>query len=390
MNAVEPTNGGKVVFFLILSFGIFFIGGYALLIVLLTGGLKFYFPWLIIVIAGVLFILSHLFFRYVPPKLFKWSVIIWFVGCLLAVGIHEGVKAYHNSFETLDNHEVDLYEYMPFAPNSKLAQLEGSTTWKLEEDVPIIDGATAFYPLYAAFAEAVYPKGEYDVYESEVMANTTPYAYENLIEGAVDMIFVFGPSENQLKYAEEKGVTLYLTPIGKEAFVFFVNASNPIHGLSLSDIRSIYAGEQKNWQAFGGPNERIRAFQRPADSGSQTALEKLMGDTRIMDAPKEDVVMGMGGIIEETASYRNYKNAIGYSFRYFSTEMVQQKSIKHVEIDGVPPTEESVQDGSYPLTYEFYAVTTTKDDPTLNAFIDWILSDQGQELVRKTGYVPIR
>ena len=76
---------------------------------------------------------------------------------------------------------------------------------------------------------------------------------------------------------------------------------------------------------MGGEDEAIRAFQRPADSGSQTTLEKLMGNTPIMEAPTEDVASGMGGIIREVSQYRNYKNAMGFTFRYYSTEMVGNK-----------------------------------------------------------------
>ena len=59
-----------------------------------------------------------------------------------------------------------------------------------------MDGATALYPIYSAIAQATYPKKEYDPYNSEVMVNTTPEAYENLINGKVDMIFVNEPLKN--------------------------------------------------------------------------------------------------------------------------------------------------------------------------------------------------
>ena len=53
-----------------------------------------------------------------------------------------------------------------------------------------------------------------------------------------------------------------------------------------------------------------------------------MGNTPIMEAPTEDVATGMGGIIREVSQYRNYKNALGFTFRYYSTEMVGNKKIK--------------------------------------------------------------
>ncbi|MFJ7913712.1 MULTISPECIES: substrate-binding domain-containing protein [unclassified Lysinibacillus] len=135
-----------------------------------------------------------------------------------------------------------------------------------------------------------------------------------------------------------EGLTFDMTPIGREAFVFFVNHKNSVENLSLEQLKQIYAGKITNWHEVGGENAAIRAFQRPADSGSQTALERMMGDIPIMEAPAENVATGMGGSIHEVSQYRNYKNAIGYTFRFYSTEMVNNHEIKLLSIDGIAPT----------------------------------------------------
>ncbi|HEY4551648.1 MAG TPA: PstS family phosphate ABC transporter substrate-binding protein [Bacillaceae bacterium] len=262
---------------------------------------------------------------------------------------------------------------------------------KLEDqDLPKMDGATALYPLYAAFAQATYLKKEYPHFESEVMASTTPEAYNRLFNGEADIIFANGPSNTQKEYAERKGIELKMTPIGREAFVFFVNAKNPVKGLKSEDIKQIYSGSITNWREVGGKNDKIRAFQRPEDSGSQTALQHFMGDTPVMDPPSKDVVTGMGGIIHEVSVYQNYKNAIGYTFRYYSNEMVQNKEIRLLEIDGVKPTKETIRTSEYPLASEFYAITAGSGRPQLDAFLEWILSEEGQAIVEKTGYVSIK
>lgn len=108
-----------------------------------------------------------------------------------------------------------------------------------------------------------------------------------------------------------------------------------------------------------------------------------------MEAPAENVATGMGGIIHEVSQYRNYKNAIGYTFRYYSTEMVGNNEIQLLSIDGVEPTKENIRNGTYPLISEFYAVTAGTDNPNVKQFIDWIVSPEGQALVEKVGYVPV-
>lgn len=141
---------------------------------------------------------------------------------------------------------------------------------------------------------------------------------------------------------------------------------------------------------IGGKNDEIRAFQRPEDSGSQTMFIKFMGDSEIQEPEIEEVAEGMGGIIEEVASYRNYKNAIGYTFRFYSTEMVRNDKIKLISIDGIEPSIKNIRTGNYPLASEFYAVTAGTENLNVQPFIEWILSEEGQKLVEETGFVPLK
>jgi len=296
---------------------------------------------------------------------------------------------YKQTLDSVDNVEVDLHAYTPFVIGTNAVKLDVPASLRLEDDLPVMDGATALYPMYAAFAQAVYPEKEYDLYSSEVMSNMTNVAYEKLIDGSADIIFVAGPSAKQMEAAKQAGKELKLTPIGKEAFVFFVNAKNPVKSLTLDEIKGIYAGEITRWKEVGGRRKAIRAFQRPEDSGSQTALQNLMGDVTIMDSPKENTIDLMGGIIDHVSAYTNYSNAIGFTFRYYSTKMIHNDKIRLLQVEGIEPIAETIQSGEYPITAELYAVTAGSDNPHLNEFIQWILSDQGQEIIEKTGYVPI-
>jgi len=286
--------------------------------------------------------------------------------------------------------EVNLEQYQPNVEGTKVATLEKKASLQLpNENILKLDGATALYPLYSAFAQATFPKKEYTFDGQTVMSTKTDQAYINLVKGNVDIIFVAGPSEAQQNYAKTLGVTLNMTPIGREAFVYFVHTKNSIKGLTSNQIRDIYSGKVVNWKDVGGKNDAIRAFQRPADSGSQTAAEKFMGSEAMMEAPTKDIVTGMGGVISEVTEYKNYRNAIGYTFRFFSTEMVNNDDIRLLEIDGVYPDKDTIRAGTYPITAEFYAITAGTENPHAQAFIDWILSEEGQELVEKTGYVSI-
>ncbi|TFD99938.1 PstS family phosphate ABC transporter substrate-binding protein [Jeotgalibacillus sp. R-1-5s-1] len=315
-----------------------------------------------------------------------------FVGlCIIVLISRYGYDLY---IERITNSaEVDLTEYEPFGSETKAVSLEQAASLGLSGDLPELDGATALYPVYSAFAQAVYPEEHYPHVNNTdgiVLSTKTDEAYTRLIKEETDIIFVAGPSERQIKAAEDAGHTLEMTPIGREAFVFFVNAKNPVDSLTMEQVQKIYSGEITNWNEVGGENEKIQAFQRPDDSGSQTALENLMGDIPLMEAPAKEIVSGMGGIIRETSDYRNHGNAIGYSFRFFSTEMHRDGDIKLLAIDGVPPSEKSIRDGSYPIASEFYAITVGERTENETKLIDWIVSEEGQWIVEETGYVGVK
>jgi phosphate transport system substrate-binding protein len=287
--------------------------------------------------------------------------------------------------------DVNLYEYIPFGKDSRVISLNGNSSLKLFENLPKLDGATALYPVYASFVQAVYPSSDYNsFYQGIVKCTQTPSAYENLINGDVDIVFCAEPSKDQIAMAVERGLEFNMTPIGKDAFVFFVNKNNHINNIASEQIRGIYSGNITNWEDIGGENNLIIPYQRPQNSGSQTILESIMGETPIMEPLKENVVGGMGGIIEQVSVYRNYTNAIGYSFLFFSTEMVKNDEIKLLSVDGIMPTKENIQSNKYVFSGTFYAIKKGNETENVNKFIEWILSEEGQYLIEKTGYIPLK
>jgi phosphate transport system substrate-binding protein len=380
---------GKIFLCLIFGVVILYMGFMALIFSAFSGRGTFFIYLIAFVIIGLIVFMVVKVFKLGNSKYVNRAFIVFFGICAIAIGGYEVKKNIHDSIPVVNDQGVNLFSYEPFRPKTLAVDLDGTSNLKITGDLPKLDGATALYPLYSAFARATYPEKEYIYVHSEVSCSNTVGAYERLIKGEADVIFAARPSKEQLELARLKGVELKLTPIGREAFVFFVNSKNSVKELSTKQIQSIYSGEITNWKEVGGKDEKIRAFQRPGNSGSQTMLQKLMEGKNLMAPPKEDVATGMGDIINQTASYRNYKNAIGYSFLFFATEMVKNKEIQLLKIDGVYPDRSTIGSREYPLTAEFYAVTAGTKNPNVKPLIEWVLSKQGQSLVEKTGYTPL-
>lgn len=386
--------------------GILILGGTAVLFATLNGffRLPLYVTY-VIPVAGfsVLFALIVVTSGYLSKKWRRRVGIL--LGCILVgcVG-YAGYGAYKDSIPTLDDRESLLYQYEPFVQGSKAVVLEEPAVLQFDTETAQgihLDGATALYPIYASFVRNVWPLTGVEVRrwqeDTTLACSGTIDAYTNLVYGKADMIFAAAPSQAQVDAARSAGMEFHLTPIGREAFVFFVNSKNPVDNLTVEEIQSIYTGDITNWKEVGGKRQSIRPFQRAENSGSQSALLRLMEGLPLMEPEEEDSIDGMGGIIRAVASYRNYQNAIGFSFRFYSTQMVQNGDIKLLALNGVAPTKDTIRDGSYPIASEFYAVTASpigqpapeESDEDLATFLDWILSEQGQQIIEEAGYVSL-
>jgi phosphate transport system substrate-binding protein len=307
--------------------------------------------------------------------------------------------------------EYDLFRIAPFKENNGLAKLNNKPSLQILErdDMPRLDGATAAYPVYAAFAEAVYKGlGDYyevygkRVYDAFVSSDIYPYniikcsktadAYNGLINKQNDIIFTAEPSNAQLAAVKASGDEFVLTPIGNEAFIFFTNIKNSVNKLTMKQIQDIYSGKITNWKEVGGDNRSILPYQRPEDSGSQTIMQnKVMKGIKMISPTKETYAGGMGEVITSVASYLNAKNAMGYSFMYYSSSMIKNNQIKYIAINDIMPSHETVKSRRYPFTIPLYAVTLKSNtNKNVKRLINWILTDEGQSIVEKTGYVSVK
>ena len=297
---------------------------------------------------------------------------------------------------------IKTSEYLPFDENSKIVRLDHKASLQLEDNLPIVDGAAAVFPVYSAFVNAVYPDSiatnfnvrnviRDDLREPTFTYNNTVEGYRKLAEKKTDIFFGAYPSQDQIEYARTNGTNFKYTEIGKEGFVFFVNKKNPVDSLTIEQIKGIYSGVITNWKEVGGNDERIVAFQRNEGSGSQSMLKRLMDDTNLMKPPMEEINDSMMGIINEVSDYKNYSNSIGFSFRYYLETLIANPNVKMIKVNGVAPTQENITNGTYPITGSLYAVTY-EGNPNENVqkLIDWILSDEGQEIIEKTGYARVK
>ncbi|MBO5420989.1 MAG: substrate-binding domain-containing protein [Clostridia bacterium] len=298
------------------------------------------------------------------------------------------VRLSNNFSGTSQSKMIDVSRYLPHEDDSDLAQIDSS--FKLTDNLPVLDGAAALVPVYASIINAVYPEGsvtyqggkfsddnfygENFAEDSKMQYKNTVRGYQAIVDGTTDILFCAAPSAEQKQYAEEKGVELVYVPVGLEAFVFFVNNNNPVNNLTVEQVRDIYGGKYKNWADVGGADRVINPVTRMQGSGSQSAMDSFMGEREI--APKSPLAFTGG--------------AIGFSFRYYMDGIVGNKGVKMLSLNGVYPSAENIRNKSYPVVAQFYAIyRADNENENIPVLIDWILSDEGQNLIEKSGYVRI-
>ena len=283
---------------------------------------------------------------------------------------------------------VDVGRFLPHEEDSDLARIDSSLHFGEDDDLPVLDGAAALVPGYASVIDNCYPEGcvtfEGGVFDDdnkygENFAPDSAMQYQNtirgftaVVDGSTDLFFTAHPNAEQMQYAEEQGVELEIVPIGMEAFVFFVNADNPVENLTTDQIRAIYRNEITNWNEVGGPNRMINPVTRISGSGSQSMMDRFMEDN----------------MLTRRHPFSIFGGSIGYSFRYYLTGLVGNDGVKMLSVNGIYPDAENIRNGTYPLTAYFYVVyRSDNDNPNVRRIVDWLLSEEGQSMIEQTGYV---
>lgn len=260
------------------------------------------------------------------------------------------------------------------------------------ENFPRLDGSTATVPLGQAVAAVLLGENRESVNDL-ISFHKTSRAYYNLVDGEADLLIVAEGGEDSYAYRDEHGQTWRMEPVAAETLVFFVNEDNPVPGLTLDQVRKIYSGEITNWKDVGGSDAPIQAYQRPKGGGSQAIMDKeVMGDLPMMEPANSDyVVSSMEGIISAVRAWDDRPEALGYTVYYYADDMGMADGLRLLSIDGVEPNDDTIRSGEYPIHTAYYAVMdadTPAESPAAILF-DWLLSQEGQDLIDHEGYVSV-
>jgi phosphate transport system substrate-binding protein len=236
-----------------------------------------------------------------------------------------------------------------------------------------IAGSTTLLPVTQAASEEY--QRQHPTVKVNVQGGGSSAGIEAVANGAVEI----GMTSRELKGEEEK-LELTKIPVALDAIAIIVNPSNPIDTLTGQQARAIFSGEITNWAELGGEDKKIVVVNRDEASGTREAFSKLlMGDEKFT---KVAVVQPGNGQVRAIVS--STKEAIGYlSLGYVN------KEVKTVALDGVKPNLDEIKAGRYRLQRTLYYLIKGDVSSLAQDFIDFVLSDETQETIIGSEFIPI-
>ena len=187
-----------------------------------------------------------------------------------------------------------------------------------------------------------------------------------------------GMSSRELKNDEKD---LFEIVIARDGLAIIVHPSNPVRGMKLAEVKQIFSGDLRKWKFLGGEDREMTVVTREEGSGTRGAFQELvMGKTRIY---RGAITEDSNGTVREIVAHDPY------SIGFISLGLVNEQ-VRALELDGVVGNEAHIRDGSYKLVRPFLFVSLGEPEGLAKEFVDFVLSAEGQALVKTEGLLPIK
>lgn len=259
-----------------------------------------------------------------------------------------------------------------------------SLSGEAREQKVAISGSSTVMPLAELIAE------EFNIlqddYRVSVRSGGTGVGIVDMVEGRSDIAMASREihlAERQRYDAPSK--RLIETPVGFDAICLVVSSDvydSGVTSLTKDELKQIYAGSITNWKELGGPNREMFVIGRKPGSGTRdTFVETIMG-SREAETPGTN--FDPADSSEVKMAILRSDNAIGYvGFSY-----IMRGDTKVLSLDGIQPTIENIKNGNYTLARKLYFITSGEPKSGAKAFIDYVLSPEGQKIAIENGFIP--
>jgi len=235
-----------------------------------------------------------------------------------------------------------------------------------------IAGSTTVQPISDGLAEAFMKKYDINV---TIQGGGSGTGIKMVGEGTIDI----GASSREIKEDEKEKYNIKIYPIAIDGLAIIVHPSNKIENLTMEQLKRIFAGEIENWKEIGGEDKDIVVVTRAEGSGTRDFFEKkVMEDVSLT---RKAMQKPSNGAVKATVA--GNENTIGYIGAGYIDDYV-----KAVRIEGIYPDPGNIRSGKYELSRKLYYMTK-KESEDVKKFMDFVLSDEGQNIVEEKGFIRV-
>lgn len=219
-----------------------------------------------------------------------------------------------------------------------------------------------------------------------------------LIDGTVDIATSSREIKSKEKAAikEQRGLEVHEHFIGSDALAIFVHPSNPLTSITVPQLGELWSenGTLTDWsQLSPALKGRFVLIGRQNSSGTYDYFREVVCGKGADGKHREfrGGVSELGGSSEVLEKISSAPLALGYSGMGYRTDHVKWLAVAKAEgAEAVLPSADAARSGTYPIARKLYLYTVGDPSPEVSAFLEWVLSDEGQEIVAREGYVPVR
>lgn len=237
-----------------------------------------------------------------------------------------------------------------------------------------VAGSTSVQPFSEVLAEEftkTYPGVKIDV-----QGGGSSQGIQAVTGGAANI----GASSRELK-PDEKASGLVATTIALDGIAVIVHPSNQVNEITLDDLKDVYLGKIDNWKELGGIDSPITVVCREAGSGTRGAFEELVMNKG--DISNQVIIQNSTGAVKTTVA--GDEKGIGF----VSMAAINQ-DVKTLKIDGVEASVANIKNGSYKISRPYLYLTKGQPEGLTKAFIDYVLSNEGQALMQDEGAISVK
>lgn len=208
-----------------------------------------------------------------------------------------------------------------------------------------------------------------------------------LINGGTDICEASRPMKDSEKelVRQRRGKDVSEIAVALDGVTIYVSESNSIPFLTEPQLKGIYTGQVTNWKDVGGQDARIVPYSRENNSGTYVFFKEHVLDNE--DFARE--IQTLPGTAAVVNAISKDPASIGYGGVAYASGIREVPIKRDAEGEAVKPSLETVQSGTYPLSRNLFFYTVGEPAGQVKAFVDWVLTPEGQQICEAVGYYPI-